>query len=264
MATRAEILALPSDTEAQLGLASDDGNWYLIAPNAAGTTAVPVITEIPVALTLSFIGVSRGPGSFGTTMDSAADLWVGANPSVRLVSMGSVVTSLVSYAFEGCDYMYGPVVFSQNLVTIGEYAFNYTGSSGLGLGALNLPDSVVTVDTGAFQLANFDSVNLGSFFGSALTTIGDDAFNVATTGGASFGDLVIPLSVANIGDNSFKGTAMDDVYTALGIGGVYSTAFDTTGAGNIYVAPAVFAGWPGTRGSKTVLEWQNYPNPIPN
>ena len=49
MATKAQILALSAQPFAQLGKASDTGEWYTIAPNAAGSTAEKVNTDIATA-----------------------------------------------------------------------------------------------------------------------------------------------------------------------------------------------------------------------
>ena len=212
--------------------------------------------------TFSLIG--RGPSDVTISYESA--LALGGDAAILELVIGEVVTSIGANSLSGSDYLEA-IKFGPNIVTIGAAAFNYTGSSGSGgLGTLELPESVVTVDISGFQESYFTGIDLGRFLYSQLETIGDQAFANCTQGSASFGDLIIPLGVTTIGDTAFENVLMDDVYTAVDYSSIYNSAFDSTGTANIYIAPAAFASWDGisTIGTKTVLEWLNYPNPIPN
>jgi hypothetical protein len=172
------------------------------------------------------------------------------------------------------------ITFEEGLLSIGSYAFYYVSNANFT--TLVLPDSLLTIDDHAFNSWGYSflaSVTLGS----GLTSIGEYSFanllitsitlpeSLETIGYHSFdscslaGDLVIPDSVTSIGDYAFAYcSSLDDVYTSIPFADFPALALSSCGAGNLYVHADQVGDYGGTHGSKTVLTWDNYPDPTPN
>ena len=156
---------------------------------------------------------------------------------------GNKVTTIGSFAFDGCSGLTGNLVIPDSVTTIGMNAFsNCTGLTGdliipngvttikygtfdncSGLtGKLVIPDSVTTIERYAFS--NCSGLTGDLLIPAGVTTIGASAFyncssltgnlvipdSVTTIDGASFcncsgltGNLVIPDSVTTIGGSAF-------------------------------------------------------------
>ena len=112
-------------------------------------------------------------------------------------------------------------------------------------------------ENGAFQGSNVNSLTIPS----SVTLIGSYAFIWTLLQGS----LIIPDSVTDIGGDAFNSCdSIGDVYCNIAIGSFPSSALNYAGAGNLYVHEDYYAGYAGTHGTKTVLNWDNYPDPIPN
>ena len=95
------------------------------------------------------------------------------------------------YSGSGGAVMIADTVEGYNVTTIGEDAFRRTG-----LSSVTIPDSVTTIEDGAFyECKNLSSVTIGN----GVTTIGLSAFN--STGLSS---VTIPDSVTSIGNSAFE------------------------------------------------------------
>lgn len=118
--------------------------------------------------------------------------WEESNISVVKVIIEEGVTTIGSYAFEGCRSM-TQVTISNTVTSIGDRAF-YSCN----LKEVNIPDSVVEIGDGAFIFCSYlETVTLGS----GLTVIGDDAFKNCY----SLKEIVLPDSLTSIGENAFSG-----------------------------------------------------------
>jgi hypothetical protein len=172
------------------------------------------------------------------------------------------------------------ITFEEGLLSIGSYAFYYVSNANFT--TLVLPDSLLTIDDHAFNSWGYSSL-ASVTLGSGLTSIGEYSFanllitsitfpdGLETIGYHSFdscslaGDLVIPDSVTSIGDYAFAYcSSLDDVYTSIPFADFPALALSSCGAGNLYVHADQVGDYGGTHGSKTVLTWDNYPDPTPN
>ena len=159
---------------------------------------------------------------------------------IKQLQIGSSCTSIGDYAFYFCPGLTDSLVIPDSVTSIGSYAFS--DCSGL-TGSLVIPDSV--------------------------TTIGDSAFGVLL---GLTGDLVIPNSVTSIGNYAFYFCpSLTTAYLAPPLANVGSQAFSQSGLTTVYAKDAAANGWTvgagqtvGGKTGVTVLNWNNYPNPIPN
>ena len=69
----------------------------------------------------------------------------GGCTSLESIDLGSDVTSIDAYAFQGCSSLNELIIDGENLITVGNYAFE-----GVPLKTLTLPDSVQDIGYGAF------------------------------------------------------------------------------------------------------------------
>ena len=134
---------------------------------------------------------------------------------------GKAVTTIESYAFDGCIGFTGSLTIPDSVTTIKSYAFR--DCSGF-TGSLTIPDSVMTIGSEAFSGCSGFTGSLT--IGDSVTTIGGRAFygcsgfsgpltignSVKTIGCSAFekcsgftGSLMIPNSVTTIESHAFFG-----------------------------------------------------------
>ena len=106
------------------------------------------------------------------------------------------VTEIGHHAFYDCNNFTKELILSENLKTIGSYAF--AGCSGFSEGNLTIPNSVTEIGNGAFSECSL--LNGKLTLSNKLTKIGDQAFMNCQ---ALSGNLTIPNSVTEIGNQAF-------------------------------------------------------------
>ena len=100
--------------------------------------------------------------------DSIVDMsyWFYNCENLTGVTIGSGVTSIDKYAFQGCSSFTGSLTIPNSVTTIGEGAFAYCVS----LESITIPNSVTTIGSGAFAYCeSLESITIPS----SVTTIGD-------------------------------------------------------------------------------------------
>ena len=106
------------------------------------------------------------------------------------------VTEIGHHAFYDCNNFTKELILSENLKTIGSYAF--AGCSGFSEGNLTIPNSVTVIGIGAFS--DCSSFRKELKLSENLTKIGKDVFKNCK---CLSGDLTIPNSVTEIGEGAF-------------------------------------------------------------
>ena len=106
------------------------------------------------------------------------------------------VTEIGHHAFYDCNNFTKELILSENLKTIGSYAF--AGCSGFSEGNLTIPNSVTVIGIGAFS--DCSSFRKELKLSENLTKIGKDVFKNCK---CLSGDLTIPNSVTEIGNGAF-------------------------------------------------------------
>ena len=107
------------------------------------------------------------------------------------------VTEIGHHAFYDCNNFTKELILSENLKTIGSYAF--AGCSGFSEGNLTIPKSVTVIGIGAFS--DCSSFRKELKLSENLTKIGKDVFKNCK---CLSGDLTIPNSVTEIGNGAFS------------------------------------------------------------
>ena len=107
------------------------------------------------------------------------------------------VTEIGHHAFYDCNNFTQELILSENLKTIGSYAF--AGCSGFSEGNLTIPNSVTVIGIGAFS--DCSSFRKELKLSENLTKIGKDVFKNCK---CLSGDLTIPNSVTEIGNGAFS------------------------------------------------------------
>ena len=107
------------------------------------------------------------------------------------------VTEIGHHAFYDCNNFTKELILSENLKTIGSYAF--AGCSGFSEGNLTIPNSVTVIGIGAFS--DCSSFRKELKLSENLTKIGKDVFKNCSS---LSGNLTIPNSVTEIGDGAFS------------------------------------------------------------
>ncbi|WP_337389800.1 leucine-rich repeat domain-containing protein [Prevotella sp.] len=107
------------------------------------------------------------------------------------------VTEIGHHAFYDCNNFTKELILSENLKTIGSYAF--AGCSGFSEGNLTIPNSVTVIGIGAFS--DCSSFRKELKLSENLTKIGKDVFKNCKL---LSGNLTIPNSVTEIGDGAFN------------------------------------------------------------
>ena len=134
--------------------------------------------------------------------------------TLKMVEIGSGVTSIGNYAFAACQALTF-VVISSSVTSIGDYAFSYCQA----LTSVVIPEGVTSIGNGAFSSCKaLTSIVIPE----GVTSIGENAFNscyaltsviipegVASIGYYTFNEcyaltsIVIPSSVTSISDSAF-------------------------------------------------------------
>lgn len=177
--------------------------------------------------TLAITYDGTGTGEMTDFQDSAATPWNSYLSSITTVTVGEGVTKLGAYSFSmsstGTPLA---VTLPNSLITIGNYAFMGNHR----LQTLIIPDNVNYIGEAVFS----DCLYLGTVSinaaGSALQTIGNDAFvNTAIT------SISLPDSLTTIGDNAFNGCQQLDIVSigvnASRLSSVGSNAFNDVYSG---------------------------------
>lgn len=172
-------------------------------------------------------------GNFNTSVFSD-------NSYIETVSLSSYITSMESYAFDGCSNL-SKVTFSSKLTSIPSYAFRDTA-----LTSVTIPASVKSIDNYAFyRCSSLTTVDTGS----GVTSIGSYAFS----GCASLKTLTIGSGVTTIGSSAFSNcTALVTASTGNGVTRIESSAFSgcsglttlTIGENVDYISSSAFSGCP--------------------
>ncbi|MGL4948023.1 MAG: leucine-rich repeat protein [Mycoplasma sp.] len=145
---------------------------------------------------------------------------------ITTIKFPNSLNSIGDEAFLNCDSLKGDLIIPNEVVKIGERAFqkiNFGGElilgekvSEIGNGAfegtnfidtLILPNSLKTIGDSTFKSSSFDDFGM-QYNDSALESIGANAFN-----GVKFlGDFHFPNSLKTIGEAAFKGTNVQGLY----------------------------------------------------
>ena len=144
------------------------------------------------------------------------------------------VTEIGHHTFYGCNNFTKELILSENLKTIGSYAF--AGCSGFSEGNLTIPNSVTVIGIGAFS--DCSSFNGKLTLPENLTKIGKEVFKNCK---CLSGDLTIPNSVTEIGEGAF--------YDCKGFNGKLSLPCNLSKIGN-----NAFYGCENLSGSLTIPE----------
>ena len=124
------------------------------------------------------------------TVLAIGDSAFAGNGGIESVSMPDSIESIGASAFEDCTSL-SSVRFSQNLRTVGNYAFCNTG-----LYEIELPGSLREICEGAFYSNGFEQIKIPY----GVETIGDYAFGQCDM----LENIYIPVTVGHIGVNGFK------------------------------------------------------------
>jgi len=212
--------------------AAQSGDYTYTIAN--GSAAVTAYTGTGGAITIpSSLGgcavTSIGPSAF----NNAAGLLV------KSVVIPDGVTSIGSYAFEGCSALTS-IKFGSGLVDIGSGAFE--GCSAVV--SLTVPNSVTTIESYSFYACTgLSSITLGS----GLVSIGDHAFD----GCSGLTSLTVPGNVLTIGTSAFDGcSSLTSVVISNNVQTIGNFAFYgcsslttvTIGSGVINIGSSIFYG----------------------
>ena len=178
---------------------------------------------------------------------SGTSPWNSVKTNITTLLLPSGVTTIGSYAFDGCTGLTGALIIPNSVITIGDHAFSgctgltstlTIGSSVSIIGAnafsgckftgnLTIPNSVITIGTSAFN----GCVGLNGILSlsSSLTSIGESAFNgCSSLTSTDEKPLTIPASIASIGVNAFAGcTKILDIKIITGCIGINANAFSS-------------------------------------
>ena len=158
---------------------------------------------------------------------------------IKQLQIGSSCTSIGSSAFAFCFDLTGDLVIPDSVTSIETSAFLYCENL---TGDLVIPDSVTSIANYAFgSCSGFTSVVIPD----SVTSIGQGAFRYCS--GLTTAYLAPPL--ANVGSNAFLLSVLTTVYAKDAVASGW-----TLGAGQTV----------GGKSGVTVLNWNNYPDPIPN
>jgi len=170
------------------------------------------------------------------------------------------LVTIGSNAFQRCTSLIGDLVIPNSVETIDNGAFfncnNYDGK-------LILGNNLKTIKGSSFKFCNFSSIVLGN----SLETIEVGAFL-----GNNFESITIPNSVTTIGENAFQFAKFTTIYCDTAIQSWDSLALNgltnlspTTMYVNDVSALGYAAGFQNFAGADlTIVEWEKYPNAIPN
>ena len=112
--------------------------------------------------------------------------------AIQKVEIGGGVTSIGSYAFNGC-YSLSSIVIPNSVTSIGISAFNGCYS----LPSITIPDSVTSIGISAFNSCySLSAISIPD----SVTSIGSYAFNYCY----SLSAITIPGGVTSIGDSTFN------------------------------------------------------------
>ena len=139
---------------------------------------------------------------------------VRCRPYVISVTIPNSVTSIGSYAFQGC-FSLTSIIIPNSVTSIGYAAFKGCSS----LTSITIPNSVTSIGDHAFyDCSSLTSVTIGN----SVTSIGSSAFE----GCSSLTSITIPNSVTSIGSNAFEGcSSLTSVTLGDGVTSIGSYAF---------------------------------------
>ena len=196
-------LILPSGieeigVEAFSGCSGLDGKFYL--PDglewSSGMVAGTNLSEIQISNTNALYKISDGV-LYSYDMKTLLACAPGKKGSLIVPEGVEKIASLACYR---CEKLDGQLVLPSTLKIIERFAFQQTAF----LGDLKIPDSVVTIEEGAFSGAGFTGTLTLS---KNLEVIEESTFFAC----GFVGDLVIPNSVVDIGASAFFGVRFSGV-----------------------------------------------------
>jgi hypothetical protein len=181
---------------------SPSGDDFIVIDGAANGTrridaeVFALDENVPLFPTLVYDGTN---GATEFLYGDIPSSWKINNTDITQLYIGNSVTSIGSYAFQGCSNFTGNLTIGNSVTTIGSNAFRYC--SGF-TGNLTIGTSVTTIGSGAFRDCYGFTGDLT--IGNSVTTIGSFAFYYCN---ALAGDLIIANSVTSIESNAFFGTS---------------------------------------------------------
>jgi len=116
--------------------------------------------------------------------------------TLKYLTIGNTVTTIVFKAFDGCSGLTGPLNIPGSVTSIGSFAFRNCSSMG---GTLVIPDGIKEILTSSFEGCSSLS---GLVIPESVTTIGERAFK-GCSGLKS--NLNFPNSISSIKEEAFSG-----------------------------------------------------------
>ncbi|MBQ8585646.1 MAG: leucine-rich repeat protein [Butyricicoccus sp.] len=176
-----------------------------------------------------------GTGDMAVYTSASKTPWYAYRTELKEVEIGSGVTSVAPYAFDGCSAL-AEVTLPEGLTAIGKYAFyNCTA-----LTEIDLPESLVTIGNSSFQKSGLQSLTVPEqvtkveFYAFAdcaalesvdlpdgLAVLGDYMFQKS-----GLKSVTVPGSIASVSSNAFRDcTALETVILTDGVQKIGTSAF---------------------------------------
>ena len=165
-----------------------------------------------------------------TMADIPADFLKGKTKLTGTLKLGAAVKTIGANAFRGTKLTGLDLSGAASLVTIGDYAFEYTDITG----TLVIPANVETIGEGAFYETKLTGLDLSQ--AASLVSIGNSAFSHTVITGT----LMIPANVETIGNYAFYNTKLTglDLWNAASLVSIGDFAFGRTDITGTLVIPA--------------------------
>jgi uncharacterized protein YjdB len=175
---------------ANITVTTEDGNKTA----TCNVTVIPsgTIGQLTWSLDGGVLTIS-GTGAMPDYTSSSNSPWYSNRSNITTVNIQDGVTSIGTYAFNGCTSLTS-ITIGNSVTTIGGYAFNGCTS----LTSITIPNSVTSIGNYAFNgCTKLASITIGN----SVTTIGGRAFDGCT----SLTSVTIPNSVTTIESYAFNG-----------------------------------------------------------
>lgn len=120
--------------------------------------------------------------------------WREHKDNIKLLTLSEGITHVGNQAFRDLDKVDQTLTLPSTLVSIGDYAFVYFGTDGIG--ALTLPESLTTLGQIAFRRNYFSEINISSNIVDIPRLAFAESYNIT--------EITIPEGVQSIGDGAFS------------------------------------------------------------